>query len=363
MLQLQDDDSDQVIAPVTQHQEEIDADDDVNATENANENLFTDYDIGNDIGISSSTTMEDTIRNRVTDEEYRQDVRSLNEKQYELFLHVLKTVKTDQSQFFLFITGGAGEGKTKLTKTLYQIQSHNSALFDQALSEKVTNKAIDIVIGNIPPDVQTRILEKAPILPGDSMGLPMMYRSAVGLRNELTLNLDVEDGLVNGAGGVCSNFTKTISGRLKFVWIHFDDPRIGLLLRRNSGHLYRKEIHKDWTPIAPVKRKFPVGKYKNACIQRDQFPLNLTCAKTIHKCQGDTLQDVVVQLPIEKRLHVHYVALSRVTTMNRLHIFQPFDPSKITVSGDVQLEMERLRTNSQVQLCYTPLYTLPTDRE
>ncbi|WAR13395.1 hypothetical protein MAR_027575 [Mya arenaria] len=31
------------------------------------------------------------------------------------------------------------------------------------------------------------------------MGLPMMYRSAVGLRNELTLNLDVEDGLVNGA--------------------------------------------------------------------------------------------------------------------------------------------------------------------
>ncbi|WAR09065.1 LOW QUALITY PROTEIN: hypothetical protein MAR_019023, partial [Mya arenaria] len=398
MLQLQDDDSDQVIAPVTQHQKEIDADDDVNATENANEKLFTDYDIGNDIGISSSTTMEDTIRNRVTDEEYRQDVRSLNEKQYELFLHVLKTVKTYQFQFVLFITGGAGVGKTKLTKNLYQIfelteimrqandrsfaqtlnkireglhtqqdiellstrivtethtddyptsathifyynkavQSHNSALFDQALSEKVTNKAIYIVIGDIPPDVQTRILEKAPILPGDSMGLPMMYRSAVGLRNELTLNLDVEDGLVNGAGGLCSNFTKTISGRLKFVWIHFDDPRTGLLLRRNSGHLYRKESHKDWTSIAPVKRKFPVGKYKNACIQRDQFPLNLTCAKTIHKCQGDTLQDVVVQLPIEKRPHVHYVALSRVTTMNRLHILLPFDPSKITVSGDVQ---------------------------
>lgn len=190
------------------------------------------------------------------------------------------------------------------------------------------------------------------------MGLPMVYRSAIGLRNELTLNLDVEDGLVNGAGGVCSYFTTTVSGKLKIVWIHFDDPGIGLQFRRSSG---QKDIHKDWTPTASVKRKFPVGKYRNAYIQRDQFPLNLTCAKTIHKCQGDTLHDVVVQLPTEKRPHVHYVALSRVTTMNRLHILEPFDPSKITVSADVQLEMERLRGNCQVQLCYTPLNTLPTD--
>lgn len=62
------------------------------------------------------------------------------------------------------------------------------------------------------------------------MGLTMIYMPALGLRNELTLNVDVEDGLVNGAGGVCSHCTKTVGWKLKLVWIHFDDPNIGLEL-------------------------------------------------------------------------------------------------------------------------------------
>lgn len=120
MLLQENDNSDQNISPITQHQEEIDKHNDNFETEMENENLFTEYDIGIGTGIPSSSTTEETIRARATDVEYRQDVRSLNEKQYEIFLHVLKTVKTDQTQFFLFITGGAGVEKSKLTKTIYQ---------------------------------------------------------------------------------------------------------------------------------------------------------------------------------------------------------------------------------------------------
>lgn len=53
----------------------------------------------------------------------------------------------------------------------------------------------------------------------------MIYMSAIGLPNELTLNIVVKDGLVNGAGGFCSHFSRTVGGKLESVWIHFDDPK------------------------------------------------------------------------------------------------------------------------------------------
>lgn len=93
---------------------------------------------------------------------------------------------------------------------------------------------------------------------------------------------------------------------------------------------------------------------KNAKLQREQFRLMLACAKTVHRCQGDTLQKAVVQLPNERRNHIHYVALSRVTALDKLHILPPFDTTTISVSKEVCREIAD-RTPGVVVL-HTTLY-------
>ena len=88
---------------------------------------------------------------------------------------------------------------------------------------------------------------------------------------------------------------------------------------------------------------------------RRQFPLRPSAAKTIHGCQGDTLNEAVVDLPSAKREHMHYVALSRLRSISGLHILN-MNENKIAVSKKVQDEMTRLRQkatlNSHIPFLY-----------
>ncbi len=63
-------------------------------------------------------------------------------------------------------------------------------------------------------------------------------------RNYATLN-----GLVNGVDGIFKDYTKTLSKSL--IWIHFQNPQIGINTRFEISQTY-KEFHgldKNWTPI------------------------------------------------------------------------------------------------------------------
>ena len=70
-------------------------------------------------------------------------------------------------------------------------------------------------------------------------------------------------------------------------------------------------------------------------VLRKQFPLRQSAAKTIHRSQGDTLDQVVVDLSSARReAHSHYVALSRVRTLDGLFILNLCE-NKIHISSDV----------------------------
>ena len=89
-------------------------------------------------------------------------------------------------------------------------------------------------------------------------------------------------------------------------------------------------------------------------VLRRQFPLRPSAAKTIHRCQGDTLNEAVLDLPSSKREHMHYVALSRLRSISGLHILN-LNENKIAVSKKVQEEMTRLRQealNSHIPFLY-----------
>ena len=84
---------------------------------------------------------------------------------------------------------------------------------------------------------------------------------------------------------------------------------------------YNSNIQTDWTPIFEVERTF-LYKYKK--YQRIQFPLRPAAAKTVHKGQGITEDEVVVDLTqnkgVRKVPHIHYVAFSRVRKLENLFI-------------------------------------------
>ncbi|CAC5391864.1 unnamed protein product [Mytilus coruscus] len=141
------------------------------------------------------------------------------------------------------------------------------------------------------------------------------------------------------------------------IWVKFEDARIGANNRRKYSHLYGKDVDKTWTPMFEIKRSFT---YKYKTFERIQFPLRPEARKTIHQSQGDTLHKVVFSLKSKRKgkiPHIHYVALSRVTSLTGLQILD-LKQEAIAIAECVRQELHRLRTDATLQLCFKPLYNL-----
>lgn len=117
--------------------------------------------------------------------------------------------------------------------------------------------------------------------------------------------------------------------------------------RRSNRHLYRTGLNAKWTPVPQVKKQFKVGHYKSTEVMRTQFPLRAASAKTVHRCQGDTMSAAVIDLDGRGFVHSHYVALSRVKSLNNLHLIN-LNEQSIKISTQVENEMKRLKTEIQL---------------
>ena len=72
----------------------------------------------------------------------------------------------------------------------------------------------------------------------------------------------------------------------------------------------------------------------------------------IHRSQGDTETNVVATFGSRQSTpHMHYVGLSRVTTIEGLYITKLCE-DKISVSTDIKNEMERLRAKGSLSLLH-----------
>lgn len=114
--------------------------------------------------------------------------------------------------------------------------------------------------------------------------------------------------------------------------------------------MYVRGIEPTWTPIKPITTQFAIGRTRTVQVVRKQFPLRPAAAKTIHRSQGDTETKIVVNFDTRRSIpHIHYVGLSRETTIDGLYITDPCE-NKIGVSDDVQTEMHLLRTEEQLSV-------------
>ena len=239
-----------------------------------------------------------------------------------------------------------------LFKTNAQVEQYNSQMYNSSTLHKLVVTCVDSVVGAVSDDMAHHILHMIPQDSRKTAQLADRIALAVGGRYEISVNINVGDGLANGAGGLLKKIQLTSANNTAsgIIWMHFDDAAIGAQTRIDSRSLYRSDISTSWTPLQPLSRQFQVGKGHSSQVLRKQFPVRQSSTKTIHRCQGDTLDQVVVDLTSKRREpHSHYVALSRVKTLDGLFILN-LNPEKIHVSENVKREMAELRSARQTEL-------------
>ena len=239
------------------------------------------------------------------------------------------------------------------------VKKHNDNILSQLPGEKFVIPCHDnVVSANIPAKECQKLINS---LPDDYSKTGQLMKSltvVVGMIVVHTANVDVEDGLTNGATGVVKQIDFRMEGtnRPSIIWVLFDDPRVGRTTREKYRKLYNSSINTDWTPVFDVQRTFIVN-YKT--YQRIQFPLTPASGKSVWKAEGATVDRVVVDLSQEKTIrkipHIHYVALSRVKRLKDLYILN-MNEASMALDDDVNVEMHRLRTEAALELCYVPLY-------
>ena len=124
------------------------------------------------------------------------------------------------------------------------------------LSWKCLIPCHDIVVSsNIPAKRQQSLIDGLPKDYGKTGQLKKSLTVVVGMIVVHTANVDVEDGLTNGATGVVKHVDfRWMEGtnRPSIIWVLFDDPRVGKATREKktgnfttqafiqTGHLYLK---------------------------------------------------------------------------------------------------------------------------
>ena len=192
------------------------------------------------------------------------------------------------------------------------------------------------VIGADSQKFRDKLMKQIPVdKPNKKSQLHTILNLAIVERTDISLNIRRDDGLTNGAGNIIKMVQLQQADKPSgIIWVQFDHADIGEKNRHENRHLYVQNIESTWTPIKPVSSQFAVGKNRTIQVVRKQFPLRPAAAKTIHRSQGSTETEIVVNFNT-KRVILHYVGLSRVTTIEGLHITELCE-NKIAVSPDVQ---------------------------
>ena len=188
----------------------------------------------------------------------------------------------------------------------------------------------------------------------------MILNLKVGARVMIIKNIDVSDGLTNGAMGTVTDIVLDTSTLIvEAILVRFDYGSIGQEARSISMY---KHINKTSVPIHRNQTSFAIGDKESCQRTRTQFPLALAWAVMIHKCQGLTLPEIVVDMTSAKgrfKSGQTYVAFSHVHDVSKLHVIN-YTHSQIHVCEYVPKEMERLRKNRIPEMPLS-LFDLHTD--
>lgn len=147
-----------------------------------------------------------------------------------------------------------------------------------------------------------------------AMQMPDELSLKVGAQVMLTRNKDLEKNLVNGSRGVVERFETNKDGNPVPI-VRFDS---GIITKIDT--------------VESTKFNMDGGE---GCLVRNQVPLKLAWAITIHKSQGSTLTRASLDISSAFEYGQCYVALSRVRSLEGLWLERPAEIRNIMVSPQV----------------------------
>jgi hypothetical protein len=284
-------------------------------------------------------------------------MRQRNDRSFaEMLNRVRKNEQTDSDIQLLKereVTGSYPEDILHVFAANKDVDSHNAVKLASLGTQIETLPAIDKKPNALS---NYKIKENNSRLTG---GLENEVVLATGARVMLTRNIDVSDGLVNGAQGVVVGFVNTnrTCHRTNAVLVRFDDKKVGENARKKTQYIIELQKFPGATPIQRIEVAFSVSKKnKNLNITRCQFPIKLSWACTIHKVQGLTVDKILVSFKSRKGFDSGqaYVALSRVRSIEGLYL-KEFESDKIRKNNNVDKELQRMKEN-EVPRFYDMLY-------
>ena len=156
-------------------------------------------------------------------------------------------------------------------------------------------------------------------------------------------NFDVEGGIVNGSTGTVESVRYTIDENgdhhLTSCTVLVPDCTNDALPHLEPHHIPILEDTVDMTFIHPFSKK-------KCTIHRSQVPILPAFAMTVHKAQGQSLSNVIIDIESCSGTELPYVMVSRATSLAGLLILRPFQKNKIRCrqSQDSRNEFRRLQS-------------------
>ena len=160
-----------------------------------------------------------------------------------------------------------------------------------------------------------------PTNPCETGNLRNVLTVKINERVMITTNIDVTDGSTNGTMGPVINVViEQTTGEISVILVAFDSEHVAQEARYISVYHSKNQ---NAVPIHQTQSTFPVVKKASFQATRNQFPFTLAWAVTIHKCQGLTLSEIVIDMTCAKgrfKPGEAYIAFGRVGKLEKLCI-------------------------------------------
>ncbi|XP_031629676.1 uncharacterized protein LOC116344956 [Contarinia nasturtii] len=247
----------------------------------------------------------------------------------------------------------------RLFRSNADVDNFNEMAIQKAWGETIKCEAIDRIDGKPNIHVKQRtLLALKNRKRSETFGLAHNIDLKIGIRYMITTNIDIEDGIVNGACGVLKyiQFEENQPNKPKTLFMDFSSDRVGSKARREYKHNLGDIVHESWVPIQRTAREISMSKGAKFQVFRIQFPIMAAEALTIHKSQGSTCNCVCVNVEKTLNRELLYVALSRVTKINDMFIIGTFTAPPAPRKNDpTVVEMKRLKSERPLSLNFNTL--------
>ena len=240
----------------------------------------------------------------------------------------------------------------RLYSTNEEVDLYNTLAINNSPEKEYKVEALDFVPSGTSRLIRDRALFTVSLKSTqETHGLPRIITLKEGIKYMITTNIEVSDGLVNGSSGVLRSIQTRNNGEyVEMIWIEFDNELVGSKAR--SLYPAKKYSDKYLTPIHRViKDIYTRAESRIVMVSRKMFPLTPSEALTIHKSQGQTYGEVVVNLGRGLDISSYYTAVSRARSSDGLFLIGSNlrIPKPRTINHPVVTEINRLENTSKLQ--------------